>query len=389
MISPESKNTEKTSFIIAFVGVIIALDPIKDNLKNINIDFGFAEYNILLLFYITFSLLLLSLYVYALDYVRYGFKSFDRITSFKYLLPIANVFYFIAVLSPLIYLIMMGTAKIYVMVINTPQLEIIVTLLTPLIFTILSSLASWRQTKESNQAEEEYLDESASYSMNEARQLVEKRLWSLSIVEAYRSLELNTDKKLLELGIDARKISFSRSIGILSAHGVLTADDAEKLSYVRGLRNKAVHSSIEFSGDESSNAIKIINNLLPKLETATTRGLAFENEIFEVLRGKKGLFPEDHMFREKPDQKYDIKVECPNYNYLIEIKSKGGARIINKALEQMKKISQDAGVRYIIVVPKAEDAIDLKDLNAKVLYFDSEKHEFENRDEIYNWIHEK
>ena len=56
-------------------------------------------------------------------------------------------------------------------------------------------LASWRQINESNQAKEEHLDESAFNSMNEARQLVDKRLWNLSIIEVYRSLELSVNKK--------------------------------------------------------------------------------------------------------------------------------------------------------------------------------------------------
>ena len=402
MTSQESKNTEKISFIIAFVGVIIALEPISDGLKSIGIDlsidvdFGFAEYNILLLFYITFGLLLLSLYVYALDYVRYGFTIFDHITMLKHLQPIANTFYFFAVISPIAYLTIIATVKIYKMVpvLNADGLALvnfIVGLIMVLIgfyITGVIFLASWRQINESNQAKEEHLDESAFNSMNEARQLVDKRLWNLSIIEVYRSLELSINKKLLELGIDARKIPFHRSIGILSTQGVLTADEADKLNYVRGLRNESVHSSIKFSEDEALDAIKIINDILPKLETVTTRGLAFENEIFEALRGENGLFPGDHMFREKPDQGCDIKVEGLNYKYLIEIKSKGRARIINSALKQMKRIPQDGAVRYIIIVPKTEDAIDLKDADAKVLYYDSEKHEFKNLDEIHNWVHE-
>jgi HEPN domain-containing protein len=393
MVSPELKITEKTSFLIALVGVIIALEPIKDDLNKINIDFGFANYSIIVPLYITFALLLLSLYVYALDYVRYGFKKLDSLTWFKNLQFIANSLYFIAILSPIIYLTTWGIVKIYriipILNINLPQLETFIFPLISVLISLFSTFAAWRQNKEYNQAEEEHLDESASNSMNEARQLVEKRLWNLSIVEVYRSLELSISKKLLELGIDSKKIPFFRSIDILLKHSILTVDEVNKLKYIKELRNKAVHSSVEFSSDEASDVIQTINDILPKLETVTTSGSLFEKEIFEALSGENGFFPKHHVFLQKLGQEYDIKAEGPNYNYLIEIKLTRNPTIIIRALEKLKKISSETNIRYIIVVPNVEEVIDLKDENAKVLYYDSEKHEFKNREEIYGWIYTK
>ena len=85
MASSELKITDKSSFLIAIVGLMIALEPIKDDLKDINIDFIFVNCSILVLIYVTFALLLFSIYFYALDYVRYGFKILDGLSLFKYL----------------------------------------------------------------------------------------------------------------------------------------------------------------------------------------------------------------------------------------------------------------------------------------------------------------
>lgn len=393
MVSSELKITEKTYFVIALVGVIIALEPFKDDLKNINIDFGFANYNILVPLYTTFALLILSLYIYALDYVRYGFKKLDGLTWFKYLQYTANSLYFIAILSPIVYLATWGFVKIYRMIpilnIGLPQLAAFIFPLISIVLSSLSILAAWRQTKELNQAEEEHLEDSASNSMNEARQLVEKRLWNLTIIEVYRSLELSISKKLLELGFDAKKIHFVRSINILLNRGVLTTDEANMVNYIRELRNKAVHTSIEFSEEEASTAIENIKDILPKLETLTTGGYYFENEIIEALSGEKGFFPEHHLISQKRDHGYDIKAEGPDYNYLIEIKLTIDPNVIIKSLEKLKTISLENNIRYIMVVPKIKEAVDLKDVNARVLYFDHEKREFVNREEIYDWIYEK
>ena len=392
MASSELKITDKSSFLIAIVGLMIALEPIKDDLKDINIDFIFVNCSILVLIYVTFALLLFSIYFYALDYVRYGFKILDGLSLFKYLQTIADSFYFIAILSPIIYSVAWGIIRIYKLFpnfnINNPQLEALFFLLSSIVLSIFSILAAWKQNKESNQAKEEDLDESALNSMNEARQLIDKKSWNLSIIEAYHSLELSISKKLIELGIDAKKIPFFRSIDILLKHGVLTIDEANKLNDIRKLRNKAVHASIAFSEEEVSEVIENINDILPKLKTPTRSGSLFEKEIFKALSGEGGLFPKHHLFRQKSDQGYDIKAEGPNYdNYLIEIKFTRNHMVVYKVLDALKKISSGNNVRYIIVVPKTERPIKLNGDDAKVLYYDFEKHEFENRDEIYNWIY--
>jgi hypothetical protein len=152
--------------------------------------------------------------------------------------------------------------------------------------------------------------------MNEARTLVEKKMWNLSIVEAYRSLELSIDKKLLELGMDAKRIPFSRSTDILSKYGILTANEINNLNYIRDLRNKAVHTSMEFTEEEASEVIKMIKDILPKLETKTTSSLFFEKEIIEILGGEKGLFPKNQTIIQQ-EAGFDIEAIGHDYKYLI------------------------------------------------------------------------
>jgi len=74
---------DKSTFVIALAGLIFIL-PFKEQLAKINIDFGFTTTNILNLLFITFVLLLISIYFYALDYIRYGFKGLEDLILFKH-----------------------------------------------------------------------------------------------------------------------------------------------------------------------------------------------------------------------------------------------------------------------------------------------------------------
>ncbi len=66
------KDNDKIAFVIAFLGVTIALTPFAEFLKGVNINYGFASVNILALAYL--SLLLLFLATYFLRFRLYTLR---------------------------------------------------------------------------------------------------------------------------------------------------------------------------------------------------------------------------------------------------------------------------------------------------------------------------
>jgi len=380
---------DKSTFVIALAGLIFIL-PFKEQLAKINIDFGFTTTNILNLLFITFVLLLISIYFYALDYIRYGFKGLEDLILFKHFQFIANYLYFIALISLPIYLLIWGIVKVYrlILFLHFPQLIIYILPIISTVTAILSLFIVIKQTKNHRLTQEENIDGSMSISKSKIDQLVENRKWNLAIIEAFRYLELSINKTLLEIGLDAGRIPFSHSIELLYKKEIITKSEMNSLNFIRDLRNKAVHSSIEFTKEESLTAANIIGNILLKLENRTMTGFLFEKEVIKVLGGNKGLFPGHHIFPQYKIGNHiiDAKAEGPKYNYLIEITITINPIVINNAIQELKQFSGE-NIRNIMILPKSERKIDIREENTKILYYNPEKQEFENRDELYNWIY--
>lgn len=385
---------DKIAFVIAFLGVFIALTPFKNTLLGIELDYGFYKTNIYTLLFIPLSLLFLAAYFYALDYTKYGFSLFDGWRIFKYFELTANTLYLFAILSPVLIIVTYIIIQLFSLIpIKDFRLEFISYFLNiiAIIFTIIISIKTTiRIRKSQREAREETLENSAINVEQEARKLFEEKKWNLSIIESYRLMEIAINKKLLDLGIDAKRIPIIRALDILIKYGVLSRDDFHKINLVRSLRNEAAHSNKEFTLSEVENVFEITNNILPKLKNHTNFGQKFEENIIQLLSGDGGLFPRHHLSPPQSNQLvgYDLLAEGPLYNYLIEIKSSSNKRTINRALHQLQKYLSDKS-RGIIILPKIDYEFQLGGDRIKFLYYDVENNCFTNRDEIYNWIYKK
>ena len=72
---------DKIAFVIAFLGVFIAITPFKDSLINIKLDYIFFKTDLYEILYLPLIFLFLAVYVYAIDYTKYGFKVFVTISN--------------------------------------------------------------------------------------------------------------------------------------------------------------------------------------------------------------------------------------------------------------------------------------------------------------------
>lgn len=237
---------DKVAFVVALLGVVIALAPFKEQLLLIRLDFGFASVSILRLIYLSLGILLLSAYCFALDFIKDGFKFLDRYPVFKYIQLAGNISYFIAVLSPFLYFIIWAVIQLYILS-NLPNIDIkkyssVISIVFSTIALLVSVSAALRKNRVQMNEKEEVLDASAMNASNEAKKLVQSRMWSLSIVESFRSLELNLNKKIIELGVDSARMPSHRAADILLRNKIITEQDFRKIQYIRDLRNRAVHS---------------------------------------------------------------------------------------------------------------------------------------------------
>ncbi len=391
---------EKASFVLALVVLLIAIVPYHNELSKIKVNFGFVNTDILILICISLVLLAASLYLYTLDYARYGFKKLEGLLIFKYLQVMANALYLLAVVSPIIYLLIWVAYSLFklILLINIihlyiPDIRNILGYLSAIVAiaaTVIFCIVSWLQMKDRILAQEESIDEDTSEATIKVHKLIDKKMWALVIIEGFKTLELNARKKLLEIGIEAERIPFLRSIEILKQHGILTEEELDKINFIRMLRNKAIHTETTFEEYQAKDTIQDINKILPKFETSTTSAFMFEKGAIEALggtRGKRGLFLRHHIFLEPHarDLGYDAKAEGPNYTYLIAVKLAKNPLVIENVIKQLKCANKTSS-RLIIIVPTATSNIDIHDPDVKILYYNAIKKEFENYTDVYNWI---
>ena len=245
---------DKIAFVIAFLGVFIAITPFKDSLINIKLDYIYFKTDLYEILYVPLMFLFLAVYVYAIDYIKYGFKVFDSWSFFKYFEVIGNTFYLLAIFFPVLifatYLLIQIISLIPFKNIPIEIISYITNILAVILTIIFFIRTTIRQRKYQSTVKGEDLENSSINAELEARKMFEQKNWNLTILESFRSLELSINKKLIDFGIDAKKLPMSRTLDLLIKNGVLNLEDFQKINYLRSLSNEAEHSNINFTQDD-------------------------------------------------------------------------------------------------------------------------------------------
>ncbi len=381
-----NKISDKTEFILAFAALIIGLGVFSDNLKQININLGFGNFSFWNIGLVIFSLLFLSIYLYALDYVRYGIPRIENWKLFKTLQYIAHFLYSFAIIIPLLVILLW----IFVFILGKLPLEKYVSYISITISMLVSagSLAlSLFQFRKKEKIVREEISERASLSLSETDRLVEKKEWRLVIMEAFRLLELMLRNKAEEIGIDAARLPFIRQVQIFIEKGLFTKPQAVKLSQVRELRNLAAHSEINITREQAMYVTDVIDEIGNSLTYATFASGLFEKKVGNALQN---LFPKHHIFRQfnvGKGKRVDFIAEGPEHTYYIEAKVINFPAMIDAAAKQIEDLFHNENDRGLLIIPTTSQAIDLTNSKIKVLYFDIQNETFVNQKEILKWIY--
>ena len=261
---------DKIAFVVAFLGVFIAITPFKDTLTHIKLDYILFKTDLYEILYIPLIFLFIAAYVYAIDYTKYGFKVFDNWRIFKYFEVIGNTFYLLAIISPILifttYFLIIIFSFIPFKNIPIEIISYVLNILLALAAIIFSIKVTIRQRKDQSTAKEENLENSSINAELEAKRMFEQKKWNLTILESFRSLELAINKKLIDYGIDMKRLPLSRALNLLVKNEIINRDDFQKINYFKSLRNEAAHSNVNFSQEDVEKAISISKEIIPKLE---------------------------------------------------------------------------------------------------------------------------
>jgi len=97
---------DKFSFAVGFLAIVVALTSFKDFFDKHYLDFGFITISISNLIIISCLIMFMSIYVYALSYLKDGLKFADGWSIFCRIETASHILFALAIISPLLYLFM-------------------------------------------------------------------------------------------------------------------------------------------------------------------------------------------------------------------------------------------------------------------------------------------
>ncbi len=385
-----NRISDKTEFILAFAILIISLGVFSSELQQINIDFRFKTFSLWDLGLGILLLLLLSIYLYALDYVRYGIPLIENWKVFKSLQRIAHFLYLFAIILPLLltffWFITLLLSKLPIANIQN-YINYIVTI-SSIVVTLGAFFISLLQIKRREKVIHEKISEQASQILLETDKLIEKREWRLAIIETFRLLELMFKNKAEEIGINVNHLSFVRLVRIFVEKELITKTQAVKLDRVRKLRNLAVHSEKAISKQQAVYVTDIVDEVGRNLTPVSFVSGYLEERVLVVLRK---LFPKHHIFHQfnvGKGRRVDFMAEGPNHTYYIEVKMVDSSVSIREALREIQSLLREDSDRGLLILPSTEMLVNVNGHRIKILYFDIQNERFSNQQEIYEWIYE-
>lgn len=381
----------KIEFILSFAAIIVGLSVFRDDITKIS--FNFASYDIELwriVLYVSL-ILLCSVYLYALDSIRYSINRIDSWGIFKKIQQFADLLYTLAIVSPILIFItwfagfLLSKLSLIHIDINNSLISSISVILSISSFIIIFI----EKISIKNKLIREEISRKASSFVLKSDKLMKNGEWRLFIIETFRLLELVLRDKAFEMGIDMERISFQRLIDIFIRKKIINESEASSLYQIREIRNEAVHSEQDHSKEEAEYVGKIVDEIAKKISEATIVSGYMESKVFGFV---EELFPKHHVkhyFNTGQSNRVDFVAEGPEHRYFIEIKSGNSQFLINRAIKQIESLLIRESDRGLLIIPFDSKEHRMSNHKIKFLYFDFDKNELVNKDEIMNWIYGK
>lgn len=257
----ESESTnDKTIFTISFLTLLLALSSFKESLSNINFVIFSHIFSLFQILAGTSIPLFFSVYLSALDKLRYNYFNLVKIKLLDNAIYAADFFYFIAILVIPGFIIMVYILSCFISFINfifsgtnfsNYLNELTSSLIISLIASFLSSLFANVIFKSIQTAKKEAkiksMEESNSReadSIAKASKAYEDNRYYYTIIFLSKAIEDTIYSKLAEKRtLNIKLLSFSSMLELAILDGILTKDQTELIKEIKSLRNKIIHGT--------------------------------------------------------------------------------------------------------------------------------------------------
>lgn len=261
-------NKDKAIFSVGLLAALLAFGPFRTDFQQI-ILFGqpnkpqLSLLGVLLFF--TF-LLAVSVYLFALDYVKYGFNlKVQNHFIFKAISFLANTTYLVAIFFPLLIVIMaiMSIPPINAFALKYRNGMLIFDVVGGgiyLIFIVWNTIEKIKKTKQEKVLVAENKENDA---LENATKLFRENYFAESILNSYKVLEFGLIKQLLKEGaIIPPRTPFREIRNLAIARNVLTEKLKANLDDLAQIRNRAAHENVPITKEQAEFALNVVREAL-------------------------------------------------------------------------------------------------------------------------------
>ncbi|MFA6096854.1 MAG: HEPN domain-containing protein [Candidatus Paceibacterota bacterium] len=265
----ENQIKDKSIFVVGILATFLAFSTLKEELQRIivlstptrNVSF----FDILVIFV---SLLTISVYMYALDFVKYNYG--PRIQNhlfFKAIIWLANFFYSFAIFFP-IFIVIIIIFQIPIIDNLTKRYNGLIWLFDVIMGLIWLITSVWntffinRKRKEDSM---KILEKNAENTLENATKMLRDKYYSSSIIESYKVLVLNLRKILLQKDILTENTSDPDIKALALKFKIIPEELVANFNDITAMRNRAVHLDVTFTKEQVELVINTVNQILTKI----------------------------------------------------------------------------------------------------------------------------
>lgn len=256
---------EKALFVVGLLATFLAFSSYKETLIFIKLDIGGHGVSLWSLMTSFVIFLALTVYFYALDYLRYSFGKYQNFFLFRGIIPIANFFYSVAILSPILVIFFWIASDPYIFGFlskykHAAEIFDVIGIIAIAIGSIFNSRVLSREAK---LKEAEAMDELKNGFLQRASQLYQNDFFAETIFESQKALELYLRERLLsDRDIYTRNIKLSDLFNLAQKNNLVDEKTLVKLKMLRQQRNAIAHSQINATKEEAFSALNLVRDVL-------------------------------------------------------------------------------------------------------------------------------
>ena len=259
-----SNIKDKAVFGVGFLAALLAFSSLKEELLKIHITISGHQYSLFNIMIFFIILLSVSIYLYALDYLRYNFGKYQNHIIFRSIVPLANFFYSIAILFPVLVFLawIIGSGPVYNFVKQHMGGVVIFDVVGILIATTAAAMNAYLFSKREKRELKETIESLRTKSLHRALELHENKFYGETLIEISKTLERYLQEKLFdENGFTSKYIPLRQLVEIASQKQIISKKNIALIMDLIALRNKAAHSSDPITKEQSEfglNTVRVV-----------------------------------------------------------------------------------------------------------------------------------